>query len=231
MWLALKKVILYFGVLFLFSAGLIAQNAQPDKSGATCTTLEHPATWMQCPVDDLPNRPPIACQEVNVCLPNCPKGYRQLSGSPDSLFGKPSCVLAKHTGSTCLPLNFQIVYRRVTPLVWHWRGELSESCAASHLKLPIEPVSIEVAEDLQGEATAQFQIVVSESGQLTDSRLLSFYFTALPARKDPLNAPGAPSEMAADTLKHLSFRPYLYRGRPIEFESSIAVHFKLRSAR
>ena len=71
--------------------------------------------------------------------------------------------------------------------------------------------------------------MVEENGRVTDSKLLDFYFTALPARKDPLNSLPTPSEMAADTLRRLRFRPYAFRGRPIEFESSISIHFNLRN--
>jgi hypothetical protein len=223
-----KQAILYsFGVSLLVPEALIAQNAQSHKAAATCGSEEHPGTWMQCPpVDDPPDR--VACQEVNVCLPNCPEGYRQLSASADSVIGKPACVLGTNSRSTCLPLNFQLV-RRAALLVWYLRGEISERCALSHLRTPIEPVTVEVAEGLQGEAIGHFRIVVGENGRLTDFRLLDFYFTALPSRNNPLDSLATPSEMAAAMLKRLRYRPYIYRGRPIEFESPISVHFRLRN--
>lgn len=144
-WRPLEKAVLYFFcVSSLLSAALTGQNAQSHKTVATCGSGQHPATWMQCPVDGLPDRPGGACQEVSVCLPNCPEGYQQLSGSIDSLVGKPSCVLAENTHSTCSPLNFQLV-RRAALLVWYLRGEISERCALSHLRTAIEPVTVEVA--------------------------------------------------------------------------------------
>jgi hypothetical protein len=125
--------------------------------------------------------------------------------------------------------HFELVYQRVVPLVWHWRAEIFEKCAAALLKTPIEPQYRSVAEELHGEGTAHFLVVAGREGRVIDSRLLDFYYTSLPptdALKTPLS-PALPSSLAADALKRLEFKPYVFRKNPLEFQSKITIIFKL----
>jgi hypothetical protein len=169
---------------------------------------------------------------VKACFPNCPKGYRQVPGPADALLGHPACLLAESDEtdkSECMPLNFELVYRRVIPLVWHWRAEISQQCAAALLKKPIEPQHHRVAEELHGEGTAHFLVVVGPEGRVISSRLIDFHYTTLPpadALKAPLS-PTLPSSLAADALKQLEFNPYVFRKGPVEFQSVTTVLFKL----
>jgi hypothetical protein len=128
-----------------------------------------------------------------------------------------------------MPLNFELVYQRVIPLVWHWRAEISQQCAATLLKTPLEPQYRRVREELHGEGTAHFLVVVGREGRVIDSRLIDFYDTTLPpadALKTPLS-PTLPSSLAADALKQLEFKPYVFRKSPVEFQSGIIILFKL----
>jgi hypothetical protein len=118
------------------------QTPQEDNSSSVCGHGFPEARWMQLPVDDVPGQPSIPPKEVKACLPNCPTGYRQVPGPADALRGHPACLRAEsgETGkSACMPLNFELVYPRVVPLVWHWRAEIPEKCAAALLQTPIEP--------------------------------------------------------------------------------------------
>ena len=131
--------------------------------------------------------------------------------------------------SGCMPLNFELVYRRVIPFVRHWRAEISQQYAAALLKTPIEPQYHRVAEELHGEGTAHFLIVVGREGRVISSRLNDFDYTSLPpsdALKAPLS-PTLPSSLAADALKQLEFKAYVFRKSPVEFQSGITILFKL----
>jgi hypothetical protein len=209
------------------------RTIQEDSSPVVCGNGFHEASWMQLPpLNDEPEQPSIPPKEVKACFPNCPKGYRQVPGPADALLGHPACLLAE-SGETdksgCMPLNFELVYQRVVPLVWHWRAEISEKCAAALLKTPIEPQYRRVAEELHGEGTAHFLVVAGREGRVIDSRLIDFYYTALPpadALKTPLS-PTLPSSLAADALKRLEFKSYVFRKNPLEFQSKITIIFKL----
>jgi hypothetical protein len=187
---------------------------------------------MQLPLNDVPGQPSILPKNVKACFPNCPKGYRQVPGSTAVLPGHPACLLVE-SGETdkpgCMPLDFELVYQYVIPLVWHWRAEISQQCAAALLKTPIEPQYHRVAEELHGEGTARFLVVVGQEGRVTDSRLIDFYYTTLPpadAFKTPLSE-ALPSSLAADALKHLEFKPYVFRKSAIEFQSKVTILFRL----
>jgi hypothetical protein len=207
------------------------QTLQEDNSPVVCGNGFHEASWMQFPVDDLPGRPSIPPKEVKACFPNCPKSYRQVPGFADALLGHPACLLVESETdkSGCIPDNFELVYQRVIPLVWHWRAEISQQCAAVLLKTPIEPQYHRVREELHGEGTAHFLVVGGLGGRVIDSKLIDFYYTTIPpadALKTPLS-PALPSSLAADALKHLEFKPYVFRNNPVEFKSRITILFKL----
>jgi len=230
------KIYRIAGLLLLFALPPTAQTKertiQEDNSPVVCGNGFHEASWMQLPLNDVPGQPSIPRKEVKACFPNCPQGYRQVPGPADALLGHPACLLAE-SGETdksgCMPLNFELVYQRVVPLVWHWRAEISEKCAAALLKTPIEPQYRSVAEELHGEGTAHFLVVAGREGRVIDSRLLDFYYTSLPptdALKTPLS-PALPSSLAADALKRLEFKPYVFRKNPLEFQSKITIIFKL----
>jgi hypothetical protein len=228
------------GLLLLFALPATAQTKerkiQEDDSSVVCGKGFHEASWMQLPpLNDVPGQsliPEIPRKELKACFPNCPKGYRQVPGPADALLGHPACLLAgsdEVDKSGCIPLNFELVYQRATPLVWHWRAEISQQCAAALLKRPIEPQYNRVAEELHGEGTAHFLVVVGQKGRVIDSKLIDFYYTTLPsadALKTPLS-PTLPSSLAADALKELEFKPYVFRENPVEFQSKITIIFKL----
>ncbi len=212
-------------LLLLWTLPIIGYAQSNDL--VACAAGQHPSTWKLCLGPDVPGQSQISCQQINVCLPNCPEGYTQLSGSADSLIGKESCVPAKGAHSQCAPLGFKLA-RHGAQWNWYLRAEISEACALLQLSVPLQPVTLGVTQDLQGEAVGQFIVAVGENGRPVDSSLLSFYFTALPKRKDPLSFLPTPSQIAAIAVGHLRFQEYVFRGRPIEFESPITIHFKLR---
>lgn len=234
------KICRMAGLLLLFALSSMAQTKertlQEDNSPVVCGNGFHEASWMQLPpVNDVPGQPAIPeipGKEVKACFPNCPEGYRQVLGPADALLGRPVCLLAESNEtdkSGCMPLNFELVYKRAIPLVWHWRAEISQQCAAALLKTPIEPQYRRVREELHGEGTAHFLVVVGREGRVIDSRLIDFYYTALPpagALKTSLS-PTLPSSLAADALKHLEFKHCVFRKNPVEFQSGITILFKL----
>jgi hypothetical protein len=206
---------------------------QTDSKPLACAKGYHEASWLQLPLNDVPGEPVIPRQEVKVCFPNCPKGYRQVPGSADTLVGHPACLLAESdetNASGCMPLNFELVYQRAIPLVWHWRAEISEKCAAVLLKSPIEPQYYRVAEDLHGEGTAHFFVTVGKTGRVINSELIDFSYTTLPppgVSKVPLSRELI-SSLAAHTLKQLKFEPYLFRQEPTQVQSRVTILFKLK---
>ena len=224
------------GLLLLFALPSRAQTkertVQADSSTVVCGNGFHEVSWMQLPLNDVPGEPVIPPTKATACFPNCPKGYRQVPGPADALLGHPACLLAEADEadkSECTPLSFELVYQRAVPLVWHWRAEISEKCAAALLKTPIEPQYRRVAEELHGEGTAQFLVVVGRGGKVIDSRLIDFYYTTLPTT-DALRAPlppSLPSSLAAETQKHLDFEPFVFRRSSVEFQSKITILFKL----
>jgi hypothetical protein len=230
------KIYRIAGLIVLFVLSSTAQTRertiQEDNSPVVCGIGFHKASWMQLPLNDVPGQPSIPRKEVNACFPNCPKGYRQVPGPADALLGHAACLLAESNEtdkSGCMPLNFELVYQRVIPFVWHWRAEISQQCASALLKTPIEPQYHRVAKELHGEGTAHFLVVVGRKGRVIDSRLIDFYYTTLPpvdALKTPLS-PALPSSLAADALKHLEFKPDVFRKNPVEFQSKITIIFKL----
>jgi hypothetical protein len=219
----------------LFLAALLSSLQTPIMSAQTpaaaCASGYHRASWKRCPMNDVPGEPSLPCEQVNVCLPNCPEGYGQASGSHSvsDTGGEPACVPAK-PATLCSPVNFQLIYAWQVPVVWHWRVEISEKCATSRLKAQIQPAYDRVAALLQGDAVGQYRVVVGPNGQVIDSSLLSGGYISLPPKLDP-NRPLSTtvfSELAAETLNRLRFRPYLIHGHPTEFQTTVTIPFKFR---
>lgn len=182
---------------------------------------------MRCnlPVDDVPKEPqqhPVECSPIKVCLPNCPSGYRQVEGSTDELRDGAACLPIDRSEGECRPINFQIVGPHMGTVLWRLRAEMSEACAATLLKTPVEPVR---EETLHGEGTAQFLVVVGEEGRVIDLRLLLARYTALPIHPD-INAD---SSLVAAKLRQLTFESYRFRQKPTEFQTRITISFKPRN--
>jgi hypothetical protein len=230
------KIVRAAGFLLLFALPSTAQakgrQVPEGNSPLVCVSGFHEESWLELPMNDVPGQPVYPTQKVKACFPNCPKGYQQVSGTADALRGHPACLLAESDETDkpdCIPLNLKLVYRRAIPLVWHWRAEISQPCGAALLKKPIEPQYHRVAEELHGEGVAHFLIVVGQAGRVVDSTLIDFNYTTLPpgdALKTPLS-PTLPSLLAADTLTHLEFEPFMFRKSRVEFQTTITIVFKL----
>ena len=173
-------------------------------------------------MNDVAGTPPLPCGQMSACLPNCPEGYKEARGSYNYAHRDLSCVPANRA-SSCLPENLQLFWARRSPVVWHWRAEISEKCAISRLRMPIQPMDDDLGEDVNGKALGQFQVVVRPDGEVADSWLIwgppSIDFNRL-------KSPTALSRVAADTLRQLRFRPYLFQGHPVEFQTTITIPFK-----
>ena len=179
-------------------------------------------------MNDVADQPALPCQQVNVCLPNCPEGYRQARHSSRDVDGEPPCEPAK-TDTLCSPIDLRLIYVHAVPVVWHWRVEISEKCAASRLRAPIQPVYERIEEQLRGEAVGKFRVVVGLDGKVTGSTLLSGGYTIVPPNVEPNPLrPNVFSDLAAKTLNRLRFRPYLIRGSAMEFQTTVTIPFKLR---
>lgn len=212
----------------LFLAVLISHEQSPmmlaqiGGTAAACDTGYHAANWERCPMNDVAGTPPLPCKQVNVCLPNCPEGYREARDLFTYTCGDLSCVPEK-PATLCSPVSLQLFWARRLPVVWHWRVEISEKCGISRLRTSIQPADDDVAEGLHGKALGQFQVVVGQNGQVVDSTLI-WGLPSIDFKR--LKSPTVLSRLAADTLRQLRFRPYLFQGRPVEFQTTITIPFK-----
>lgn len=204
-------------------------RAQTPDLGPACRTGYHRASWQRCPMNDVADKPALPCETVDVCLPNCPEGYRTASHSDTDVAGEPACVPIK-PAAECSPLSLQVFYAQAVPVVWHWRAEISEKCATLRLRTPIRPVYEKVQQKLRGEAVGKFQVVVGPDGEVTGSKLLSAGYTSLPqnAESYPPLRPKIFSDMAATTIRQLRFLPYLLHDSPMEFQTTVTIPFKLK---
>ena len=172
-------------------------------------------------MNDVAGVPPLPCEQMNACLPNCPEGYREARNSFRYTHDL-SCAPVK-PARLCSPLSLQLLWARQSPVVWHWRVEISEKCAISQLRTSIDPSDDNVAKGMRGKALAKFQVVVGQNGQVADSTLIwgppSIDF-------NHLDSPTVLSRLATDTLRQLRFRPYLFQGQPIEFQTTITIPLK-----
>jgi hypothetical protein len=208
----------------LFFAALISSPmllAQTVGTLAACDTGYHAKNWERCPMNDVGGEPKLPCEQVSVCLPNCPKTYREARNAFTSTQDL-SCVPAKQA-SLCSPVRLQLFWARQLPVVWHWRVEISEKCAISRLRTSIHLADDEVAEGLHGKALGQFQVVVGKNGKVADSTLM-WGTPSIDFKR--LTAPTVLSRLAADTLRQLRFRPYLFQGQPAEFQTTITIPFQ-----
>ena len=209
----------------LFLAALMSRPslrmlAQTAGTATACENGYHGESWKRCPEHDAGGEPMLPCEQVNVCLPNCPEGYRE---ARDFSYVRNSCVPAKPAAS-CSPVSLQLIWYRSMPVVWHWRAEISEQCAISRVKRPIHSAGDDVTEGKHGKPLGQFQVVVGQNGNVRDSILIwgnpSIDFKHL-------ERPTALSRQTEETLSQLRFKPYIFRGHPIEFQTKITIPFKI----
>lgn len=251
MWLFVGTIAVAFVVGFLlYSRGTLpmhpiwrqspigAQVKERAPQGGSLTVIcgngYHEESRLQCfPSDDFPpvEKRPAPCEQIHLCLPNCPVGYRQVSRMIDGFQQNPACVLLDSGEADkmgCMPIKLAVVYRPATPLVWHWRPEISEKCATALLKKPIAAQYKRVAQELHGEGLAHFLVVVGREGRVIDSEVMDFQYTAFPpAHTSQVQFSQTLPALAAAALKHLEFEPYVFHQEPSEFQSEITILFKL----